>query len=96
MVNPDNKPSSATPTSESAARAPGPRRRERLGRIGFTIAEAARALGVRPDAFRRLVERHARREGDEQVARLSAGVVARKRNGLARWVVIIPAELRTT
>jgi hypothetical protein len=67
---------------------------EPLGRIGFTIAEAAVALGVRPDALRRLVERHARAEGDEMVARLSAGIVARRRVGLRRWLVVIPAELR--
>lgn len=70
------------------------RRRDKLGRVGFTIAEAARALGTRPDALRRLVERHARAEGDETIARLTGGIVARKRNGLGRWLVIIPAELR--
>lgn len=53
----------------------------KIGRVGFSIAEAARALGVRPAAFRALVERHAQAEGDEVVARLSGGIVARKRNG---------------
>ena len=68
--------------------------RQRLGRITYTVPEAARAMGMRPDALRRLIERHAQAEGDETVARLSAGVVARKRKGLGRWAVIIPAELR--
>ena len=72
----------------------GPHRRDVLGRVGFSITEAARALGVRPDALRRLVERHARAEGDESVARLNGGIVARKRVGLGRWFVTIPAELR--
>jgi hypothetical protein len=71
------------------------RRRATLGRVGFSIAEAARALGVRADALRRLVERHARAEGDETVARLTGGIVARKRTGMGRWLVLIPAELRT-
>jgi hypothetical protein len=66
----------------------------RLGRVTFTVAEAARMMGTQADAFRRLVERHARVEGDELVARLSAGVVARKRRDLARWVVLIPQSLR--
>jgi len=70
------------------------RSRESLGRIGFTIAEAADALGMRSDALRRLVERHARAEGDETIARLTGGIVARKRNGLGRWLVVIPSELR--
>ena len=83
---------SSSPPTGSSRRAP--QRRERLGRVGFTIAEAARALGTRPEALRRLVERHARAEGDETIARLTGGIVARKRNGLGRWLVIIPAELR--
>ena len=70
------------------------RSRESLGRIGFTIAEAADALGMRSDALRRLVERHARAEGDETIARLTGGIVARKRNGLGRWLVVLPSELR--
>jgi hypothetical protein len=65
-----------------------------IGRVGFTIAEAALSLGMRPDALRRLIERHARAEGDEAVARLTGGIVARKRKGLRRWLVVIPAELR--
>ena len=65
-----------------------------LGRVGFSIAEAAASLGVRSDALRRLVERHACAEGNEIVARLSGGIVARKRNGLGRWLVVIPSELR--
>ncbi len=71
-----------------------PRRRDALGRVGFTLAEAARALGTRPDAFRRLVERHARVEGEETIARLTGGVTARKRHGMGRWLVTIPAALR--
>jgi hypothetical protein len=82
---------STTPTPPTPRHA---RRREKLGRVGFTVGEAARALGTRPDALRRLVERHARAEGDEHVARLSGGIVARKRVGLGRWLVIIPTELR--
>lgn len=66
----------------------------KIGRVGFSIAEAARALGVRPAAFRALVERHAQAEGDEVVARLSGGIVARKRNGFRCWLVVIPSELR--
>jgi hypothetical protein len=65
-----------------------------LPRVTFTIAEAALAMGMRPASLRRLIERHARAEGDETVARLSAGVVARKRRGFARWAVVIPSELR--
>jgi hypothetical protein len=67
---------------------------EAIGRVGFTVTEAALSLGMRPDALRRLIERHARAEGDEAVARLTGGVVARKRRGLRRWLVVIPAELR--
>ena len=66
-----------------------------LGRIGFSIAEAARALGMRPAALRRLIERHAEAEGDEAVARLSGGIVARRRANLRRWIVVIPPSLRT-
>jgi hypothetical protein len=62
-------------------------------RVLFSVAEAARMLGRRPEALRRLIERHAQREGDEIVARLSAGVVARKRVGFAYWAVIIPKDL---
>ena len=70
------------------------RRPEALGRIGYTVSEAARALGKRPDALRRLIEHHATAEGDEAVARLTGGIVARKRKGMGRWMVTIPAELR--
>jgi hypothetical protein len=51
-------------------------------------------MGTRAGALRRLVERHARLEGDELVARLTAGVVARKRRGFARWAFVIPRDLR--
>jgi hypothetical protein len=50
---------------------------------------------MRPTALRRLIERHSRAEGDEAVARLTGGIVARKRHGMGRWLVVIPAELRT-
>jgi len=70
------------------------RRRKALGRIGFEMAEAARALGKRPEALRRLVEHHAQEEGDEIVARLVGGIVARKKRGYGRWTIFIPAALR--
>jgi hypothetical protein len=70
-------------------------RSEGLGRLGYSIADAAQALGMRPTALRRLIERHSRAEGDEAVARLTGGIVARKRHGMGRWLVVIPAELRT-
>lgn len=70
------------------------RRRAALHRIGFSISEAARALGVRPPALRRLVERHAVDEGDERVARLTGGLVAHRRKGFGRWLVILPADLQ--
>jgi hypothetical protein len=75
----------------------GPLRHTRKNnrRWGFSIREAARALGMTPDALRRLVERHALREGDETVARLTGGITARKRVGMGRWLVQIPAELRS-
>jgi hypothetical protein len=66
----------------------------RMSRVTFSVDEAARAMGMRPAALRRLIERHAASEGDEIVARLSAGVVARKRHGFARWTVVIPPDLR--
>jgi hypothetical protein len=65
-----------------------------LGRVGFSIADAASALGMSPAALRRLIERHARAEGHEAVARLNGGIVAHKRHGMGRWLVIIPADLR--
>jgi hypothetical protein len=70
-------------------------RRAGLRRVGFSVADAASALGMSPAALRRLIERHARAEGDEAVARLTGGIVARKRNGMGRWLVVIPADLRT-
>lgn len=71
-----------------------PLRAMALRRVTFSLAEAAIALGTRPNALRRLVERHSRLEGAEHVARLSGGIVARKRQGMGRWVLIIPADLR--
>jgi hypothetical protein len=65
-----------------------------IGRVAYTVTEAARALGQSPDSLRRMIERHARFEGSEHVARLSAGIVARKRTGLGRWLVLIPPALR--
>jgi hypothetical protein len=70
------------------------RRHSALGRVGYSIPEAARALGKRSDALRRLIERHAVAEGDEIVARLTGGIVARKRKNMGRWMVVIPAALR--
>jgi hypothetical protein len=66
-----------------------------MGRIGFSTREAARALGKREPALRRHFERHGVAEGDEIVARLPGGIVARKRKGQGRWFVVIPAELRS-
>jgi hypothetical protein len=83
---------SNSPTTTGSTRL---RHRQGLGRVGFSIAEAARMLGQTSDALRRLVERHARREGDETIARLTGNIVARKRIGMGRWLVTIPAELRT-
>ncbi len=71
------------------------RRRDALGRIGFTIAEAASALGTRAPALRRHVERHAEAVGDEVIAHLTGGITARKRRGHGRWLILIPPELRT-
>ncbi len=89
-----------SPALENKARAEAAKRRPGLrpaglGRVGYSIADAAGALGMSSAALRRLIERHARAEGDEAVARLNGGIVARKRVGMARWLVIIPAELRT-
>lgn len=66
-----------------------------LHRIHFTVAEGARAIGSKPEAFRRMIERLAQKEGEELVARLSAGIVARKNVGSLKWCVFIPKELRT-
>jgi hypothetical protein len=63
--------------------------------VGYSIADAARALGMTSTALRRLIERHSRAEGEETIARLTGGIVARKRHGMGRWLVVIPAELRT-
>lgn len=84
-----------THTINTATKSPRARPRGALGRVGFSITEAARSLGTRPDALRRLVERHGRAEGEEVVARLNGGIVARKRLGFGRWMVVIPAELRS-
>jgi hypothetical protein len=79
--------------SEATPRRRRPRRAS-LRRLGYSLAEVARAIGQRPDALRRLVERHAEAEGDELVARLTGGMVARKRKGMGRWMVVIPPTLR--
>jgi plasmid maintenance system antidote protein VapI len=83
----------------TCARKPAPpgevRALARTDRVAFTIDEAARALGTQPEALRRLVARHAKTEGDELVARLSGGIVVRRRQGLRRWLVVIPADLRS-
>lgn len=60
---------------------------------GYSVVEAARVLGQTEYGFRRHLERHRVAEGDEMVVRLAGGVVARKRNGQARWVITIPAEM---
>jgi hypothetical protein len=92
----DRTTKSTTTTSTDEDRPHRARRRDALGRVGFTINEAARALGMKAPALRRLVERHAEVEGDEHVARLTGGILARKRKGLGRWLVIIPSGLRQT
>jgi hypothetical protein len=70
-----------------------PRRRPRLPRVSYTIAEAARMLGQRPGALRRTVERHAVEEDGELVARLNLGVVARRLKTMGRWAVLVPHGL---
>lgn len=65
-----------------------------LPRIGFSMAEAARMIGKRPDALRREIERVVVAEGDELVARLVAGIVARRRKNGGKWFVIVPSGLR--
>jgi hypothetical protein len=64
-----------------------------LARIAFSVNEAAQMLGKAPEALRREIERHAVREGDEHVAHLVAGIVARKRRSRGRWLVIVPPAL---
>jgi hypothetical protein len=51
--------------------------------------------GEKAETLRRLVERHADDEGDERVARLSHGIVARRRKDLGRWTLHVPRELLT-
>ena len=63
-------------------------------RIAFAVAEVAQMLGLEPAALRKTIERHAVAVGDEMVARLPGGIEARKRKGMARWLVFVPAELR--
>jgi hypothetical protein len=58
------------------------------------MSEAARMTGKNASALRREIERRAVVEGDELVARLVAGIVARKRKDGGRWFIIVPAELR--
>lgn len=50
-------------------------------------------LGTKADALRRTIERHAVAEGEELVARLNHGVVARRRKDLGRWSVHLPPAL---
>ena len=49
--------------------------------------------GEKAETLRRLVERHAVVEGDELVARLSHGIVARRRKDMGRWTLRVPREL---
>jgi len=64
-----------------------------LERAGYSIAEAAQVVGVRPATLRRMVERYAQVEGDEVVSRLT-GMTVRKRGGLGRWVVTLDPWLK--
>ena len=86
-------------TDETDKKAPRRRRprkpRHPLRRIGFTVSEVAPALGQRPETLRRQIERHAVLEGDEQVSRLTGGIVARKKLGQGRWLLTVPLTLRT-
>jgi len=80
----------------SASRQPSrtPSAADRHPRIAFAVAEVAQMLGQEAAALRKTIERHAVAVGDEMVARLPGGIEARKRNGMARWLVFVPAELR--
>lgn len=82
-----------TPTS-SRHRLAG--RRPALPRVAFSVAEAAKMLGIRADALRRQIERKALVEGDEKIARLVAGIVARKMKDGGRWFIIVPPSLLHT
>lgn len=64
-----------------------------LPRIGYSLAEAAAMLGMRPDALRRTIERHLVAEGPEFVALLNHGIVARRRKNLRRWTLYVPRHL---
>lgn len=81
----------ATPQSREATKSA--RKRTRLARVLFSVPEAAQMLGQRGDALRRTIERHAVAEGDELVARLNHGVVARRRKDMGRWSVHVPQSL---
>ena len=81
---------SYTPIPEARKRL---RKANRLVRLLYSVAEAARMLGHRPDALRRTIERHAVAEGDELVARLNHGLVARRRKDMGRWSVHVPQSL---
>ena len=54
----------------------------------YSMTKAARALGVRRNALKRLIWEHSNAERDEFIARIAPSVVARKR-GSARWIVTI-------
>ncbi len=78
-------------SSRQPSRAPSTGRHPR---IAFAVAEVAQMLGQEPAALRKTFERHAVAVGDEMVARLPGGIEARKRKGMARWLVFVPAGLR--
>lgn len=81
--------------AKAVASDPRQRRRRRLqhAQLLFTIAQAAKMLGQTEAALRRTIERHMHEEGEELVARLNHGVVARRRKDLARWSVHVPPAL---
>lgn len=80
-------------SNRSTESRPARRRRSRQEQVLFSIAQAAKMLGQTTIGLRRTIERHAQVEGDELVARLNHGVVARRRKNLARWSVHVPSVL---
>jgi hypothetical protein len=90
MAMSDKSPAPTSPRHRLAGRRPA------LPRVAFSVAEAAKMLGRRPDALRRQIERQALVEGDEKVAKLIAGIVARKKKDGGRWFIIVPPMLLNT
>lgn len=66
-----------------------------LRRVTYSVAEAATMIGVKADALRRTIERHSVDEGEELVAHLNHGLVARRRKNFGRWSVHVPHALNS-